>query len=62
VSQALEIVLGAVSEKILNAEMPGLNDLREAVEGRLQEEVQQAEEAIGQGVEEISSRLRNILN
>ncbi|MFT4886678.1 MAG: hypothetical protein ACJAY7_001519 [Pseudohongiellaceae bacterium] len=62
VSQALEKVLGAVSEKILNAEMPGLNDLREAVEGRLQEEVQQAEEAVGQGVEEISSRLRNILN
>jgi uncharacterized protein involved in outer membrane biogenesis len=62
VSQALEKVLSAVSETILNAQMPGLNDLREAVEGRLQEEVQQAEEAVGQGFEEISSRLRNILN
>ncbi|MFT6093302.1 MAG: hypothetical protein ACJA2Q_001198 [Pseudohongiellaceae bacterium] len=62
VSQALEKILGAVSTRILNAEMPGLNDLREAVEGRLQDGVQQAEEAVGQGVEEISSRLRNILN
>jgi hypothetical protein len=62
VSQALEKIVGAVSERILNAEMPSLNDLREAVQGRLQEGTQQAEEALGQSVEEISSRLRNILN
>ena len=62
VSQALEKIVGAVSERILNAEMPSLNALREAVQGRLQEGTQQAEEALGQSVEEISSRLRNILN
>ena len=62
VSQALEKILGAVSKRILNAEMPSFNDLREAVQGRRQEGTQQAEEALGQGVEEIGSRLRNILN
>jgi hypothetical protein len=62
VSQALEKILGAVSTKILNAEMPGLNDLRESVEGRLQEGVEQAEGAVEQGVEDISNRLRSILN
>lgn len=62
VSQALEKILRAVSTRILNAEMPGLNELRESVEGRLQDEVQQAEEAVEQGVEEIGNRLRSILN
>ena len=62
VSQALEKILGAVSAKILNAEMPSLNDLRESVEGRLQERVQQAQGAVEQGVEEISNRLRGVLN
>lgn len=62
VSQALEKILGAVSSKILSAEMPGLNDLRESVEGRLQDGVQQAEEAVEEGVEEIGNRLRSILN
>lgn len=62
VSQALEQILGAISREILNAEMPGLNDLRESVEGRLQDGVEQAEEAVEQGVEEIGNRLRSILN
>lgn len=62
VSQALERVLGALSRAILNAEMPGLNDLREQVEGRLQDGVEQAEEAVEQGVEEVGNRLRSILN
>lgn len=61
VSQALEKILSAVSTRVLNAEMPGLNDLRESVEGRLQDGVQQAEEAVEQGVEEIGNRLRGIL-
>jgi hypothetical protein len=62
VSQALEKVLVAVSTKILNAEMPGLNDLPESVQGRVQKGVQQAEESVEQRVEEISNRLRSILN
>lgn len=57
VSQVLELVLGSVSRAILNAEKPGLDELRESVEGRLQDGVQQVEE----GVEEIGNRLRNIL-
>lgn len=61
VSQALEKILGAVSTEILSAEMPGLNELRESVEGRLQDGVEQAEEAVEQGVEEIGNRLRSIL-
>ena len=62
VSQALEKILVAVSTKILNAEMPGLSDLRESVQGRFKEGVQQTEESVKQGVEDISNRLRSILN
>lgn len=58
VSQVLELVLGSLSKAILTAEKPGLNELRESVEGRLQEGVEQVEE----GVEEIGNKLRNILN
>ncbi|MFK7864321.1 MAG: hypothetical protein AB8B95_08880 [Pseudohongiellaceae bacterium] len=58
VSQVLELVLGSVSRAILNAEKPGLNELRESVEGRVQEGVEQLEES----VEEIGNKLRNILN
>ena len=62
VSQALEVVLRAVSRALLNADRPGLSELRESVEGRLQESVENAQEAVGQGVQEAGSRLRNILN
>lgn len=62
VSETLERVLGAISQAILNAEMPGLNDLRESVEGRLQEGAERAEQAVEQGVEEVGNRLRSILN
>lgn len=58
VSQVLELVLGSISRGILNAEKPGLDELRESVEGRLQDGVEQIEE----GVEEIGNKLRNILN
>ncbi|MFT4861570.1 MAG: hypothetical protein ACI95C_000780 [Pseudohongiellaceae bacterium] len=62
VSQALEVVLRAVSRALLNADRPGLSELRESVGGRLQESVENAQEAVGQGIEDASSRLRNILN
>jgi hypothetical protein len=62
VSQALEIVLRALSRGLLNADKPGLNALRESVEGRLQESVEKAEGAAGQGIQDLSSRLKNILN
>ncbi len=62
VSQALEVVLRALSRGLLNADKPGLSELRESVEGRLQESVEGAQEAVGQGVENVSNRLRKILN
>jgi len=62
VSQALEIVLKAVSRGLLNADKPGLSELRESVEGRVQESVEKAEEAVGQGIQDATSRLKNLLN
>lgn len=62
VSQALEVVLRALSRALLDADKPSLNELRESVEGRLQNSVEQAEEAVGRGIQDASSRLKNILN
>ena len=62
VAQALEIVLSALSRSIVNASLPGLDDLTQGVENRLQEGVEQVEEAVDGAVEEIGSRLRNILD
>ncbi len=62
VSQALEVVIRAISRALINADRPGLSELRESVEGRVQESVEQAEEAVQQGIENARSRLTNILN
>jgi hypothetical protein len=62
VSQALEVVLRAVSRALLNADKPGLNELRESVQGRLQESVENAGDAVGQGIQDAATRLKNILN
>ncbi len=62
VSQALEVVLRAVSRALLNADKPGLNELRESVQGRLSESAENVGEAVGRGIEGAKTKLQNILN
>ncbi|MFT4816189.1 MAG: hypothetical protein ACJA1Q_002783 [Pseudohongiellaceae bacterium] len=55
---AVRVVLQELVASILSADLPGLDELRESVEGRIQDGVQQVEEV----VEDLGGRLRNILN
>lgn len=58
VAQVLEVVLSALRRTILEAELPGLDMLREGVENRLQDGIEEAEEV----VEDLGNRLRGILD
>ena len=58
VAQVLEVVLSALSRTIREAELPGLDMLREGVESRLQDGIEEAEEV----VEDLGNRLRGILD
>jgi len=58
VAQVLEVVLSALRRTILEAELPGLDTLREGVESRLQDGIEEAEEV----VEDLGNRLRGILD
>ena len=58
VADALRQILSAVSTSILNSDPPIFEMMRENVEERLQEGVEEVENA----VEEIGDRLRGILN
>jgi hypothetical protein len=58
VAQVLEVVLSALRRTILEAELPGLDMLREGVESRLQDGIEEAEEV----VEDLGNRLRGILD
>jgi len=58
VAQVLEVVLSAVRRTIREAELPGLDMLREGVESRLQDGIEEAEEV----VEDLGNRLRGILD
>lgn len=62
VADALRQILTAVSRSILNSDPPVLDMIRENVENRLQESVQEVESAVDDAVEDIGDRLRNILN
>lgn len=55
IAQAIRQVFSSLSASILDANLPSLDDLREGVENRLQETVDDA-------VEQLGGRLRNILN
>ena len=55
---AVRVVLQELVASILSADLPGLDELRESIEGRIQDGVQQVEEV----VEDLGGRLRNILN
>ena len=55
---AVRVVLQELVASIISADLPGLDELRESVEGRIQDGVQQVEEV----VEDLGGRLRNILN
>lgn len=54
----LEVVLSALRRTILEAELPGLDMLREGLENRLQDGIDEAEEV----VEDLGNRLRGILD
>ena len=58
VAQVLEVVLSALRRTIREAELPGLDMLREGVESRLQDGIEEAEEV----VEDLGNRLRGILD
>lgn len=58
-ANAVRVVLQELVASILNSDdFPGLDGLRESVEGRIQDGAQRVEEA----VEDLGGRLRNILN
>ncbi len=57
-ANAVRLVLQELLASILSADLPSLDGLRESVEGRIQDGAQRVEEA----VEDLGSRLRNILN
>lgn len=57
-AEVVRQILSAVNRSILNSDPPILDMLRENVEGRIQEGVQEVENA----VEDIGDRLRGILN
>ena len=58
VSEAVRQILSAVSTSILNSDPPVLDMLREGLENRLQEGVEEVENA----VEDIGNRVRSIFN
>ncbi len=58
VAQAMRQILGAISTSILNSDPPILDMLRENVENRIQEGVEEVENA----VEDITDRVRSIFN
>ena len=62
VAEALRIVLSAVSNSILNVNLPSLDDLRESVGDQLQQGVEQVENVVEDTVERVGNRLRDILN
>ena len=57
-ANAVRVVLQELVASILSSDLPSLDGLRESVEGRIQDGAQRVEEA----VEDLGSRLRNILN
>lgn len=57
-ANAVRVVMQELVQTILSSDLPGLDLLRDSVEGRLQDGAQRVEEA----VEDLGGRLRNILN
>lgn len=55
IADAVRMILAELSYSILDSDLPSIDSLRESAEGRLQEQVEDV-------VEEISGRLRGILN
>ena len=58
VADATRQILRAISTSILNSDLPVLDMIRENVENRLQDGVQEVENA----VEDVSNRLRGLLD
>lgn len=57
-ANAVRVVLQKLVATILSADLPDIDDLRESVEGQIQDGAQRVEEA----VEDLGGRLRGILN
>ena len=59
---AIRVVLQELVKSILSSDLPSLDLLKESVEGRIQDGVQRVGETVGEAVEDLGGRLRNILN
>ena len=59
---SIRLVLQKMVQSIPSADLPSLEGVGEAVEGRIQEGAQRVEDAVGGAVEDLGGRLRNILN
>lgn len=59
---SIRLVLQKMVQSIPSADLPSLDGVGEAVEGRIQEGAQRVEDAVGGAVEDLGGRLRNILN
>ncbi len=57
-ANAVRVVLQELVATILSSDLPGVDDIRESVEGRIQDGAQRVEEA----VEDLGGRLRGLLN
>ncbi|NKB33617.1 MAG: hypothetical protein GKR91_11020 [Pseudomonadales bacterium] len=66
VSDALRLILSTLSRSILSSNLPSIDDLRNEVEGRLQDGVEALESRLDNSVEdaaeEVTDRLHSILN
>ena len=58
--EASRRVLAALSDSILSANLPDIGELTENIEEKLEEGVQQIEDAVGDTVDDLGNRLRDI--
>lgn len=62
VAEALRVILSALRTAILQADLPGLELLRDSIENSLQDAVDQADQTIDSAVEKLGNRLRQLGN
>lgn len=62
VAEVLRVILTALRASILQADLPGLELLRDSIENSVQEAVDQADQAIDSAVENLGNRLRQLGN
>lgn len=62
VAEVLRVVLSALRASIVQADLPGLELLRESIENSVQDAVDQADQVIDSAVENLGNRLRQLGN